>query len=55
MTWTELDTWIVIAGSLTAMACAIPGVFLQLNKQSMLGDAISHAVLPGIAIAYLLS
>ncbi len=55
MNWTALDTWIVIAGALTAMACAIPGVFLQLNKQSMLGDAISHAVLPGIAIAYLVS
>ncbi len=55
MIWTELDTWIVIAGALTAMSCALPGVFLQLNKQSMLGDAISHAVLPGIAIAFLLS
>lgn len=55
MNWTELDTWIVLAGALTAMACAIPGVFLQLNKQSMLGDAVSHAVLPGIAIAFLLS
>ncbi len=55
MNWTALDTWIVIAGALTAMACTIPGVFLQLNKQSMLGDAISHAVLPGIAIAYIVS
>lgn len=55
MTWTDLDSWIVLAGALTAMACAIPGVFLQLNKQSMLGDAISHAVLPGLAIAFLLS
>lgn len=55
MNWTALDSWIVIAGALTAMACAIPGVFLQLNKQSMLGDAISHAVLPGIAIAFLVS
>jgi manganese/zinc/iron transport system permease protein len=53
--WSDLDTWIVLAGALTAMACALPGVFLQLNKQSMLGDAISHAVLPGIAIAYLVS
>lgn len=55
MIWTELDTWIVITGALTAMACAIPGVFLLLNKQSMLGDAISHAVLPGLAIGFLIS
>jgi manganese/zinc/iron transport system permease protein len=55
MIWTELDTWIVLTGALTAMACAVPGVFLLLNKQSMLGDAISHAVLPGLAIGFLIS
>ncbi len=55
MMWSELDTWIVITGALTAMACAVPGVFLLLNKQSMLGDAISHAVLPGLAIGFLVS
>jgi manganese/zinc/iron transport system permease protein len=55
MNWTEIDTWIVITGALISMACAIPGAYLQLNKQSMLGDAISHAVLPGIAIAFLFS
>jgi manganese/zinc/iron transport system permease protein len=55
MSWTDIDTWIVVTGVLISMACAIPGVFLLLNKQSMLGDAISHAVLPGLAIAFLLS
>lgn len=55
MNWSELDTWIVITGALISMACAVPGVFLLLNKQSMLGDAISHAVLPGLAIAFLVS
>ncbi len=55
MIWTEIDTWIVVTGALISMACAVPGVFLLLNKQSMLGDAISHAVLPGLAIAFLIS
>ena len=55
MEWTDVDTWIATAGVLTAVACAIPGVFLLLNRQSMLGDAISHAVLPGLAIAFFLS
>src|SRR5699024_3456713 len=32
----------------TAVACALPGVFVVLRKNSMLVDAISHAVLPGI-------
>lgn len=55
MSWTELDTWIVLTGVLTSLACALPGTFLMLNRQSMLGDGISHAVLPGLAIAFLLT
>jgi manganese/zinc/iron transport system permease protein len=55
MNWTELDTWIVITGVLVCVACALPGAFLMLNRQSMLGDGISHAVLPGLAIAFLLT
>ena len=37
------------------MACALPGTFLLLRRMSMMGDAISHAVLPGLAIAFLIS
>ncbi len=55
MNWTGLDTWIVITGVLICMACALPGTFLMLNRQSMLGDGISHAVLPGLAVAFLLT
>lgn len=47
--------WIILTGVLAAGACALPGCFLVLRKQAMLGDAISHAVLPGIAIAFLLT
>ena len=53
MNWTSIDTWIVVTGLLCAMACALPGCFLVLRKMSMMGDAISHAVLPGLAIAFL--
>jgi manganese/zinc/iron transport system permease protein len=53
--WSLLDTWIVVTGGVLAMACALPGTFLLLNRQSMLGDGISHAVLPGLAIAFLIS
>lgn len=55
MIWTTLDTWIVIAGILCAMACALVGNFLVLQRLSMMGDAISHAVLPGLAIAFLVT
>ncbi len=51
--WTSLDTWIVVAGVLCALSCGLLGNFLVLRKMSMMGDAISHAVLPGLAIAFL--
>ncbi|WP_309398378.1 metal ABC transporter permease [Cerasicoccus maritimus] len=55
MNWIVDDTWIVIIGALTAIACALPGCFLVLRGMSMMGDAISHAVLPGLAIAFLVT
>jgi len=53
--WSSLDTWIVVIGALCAAACALPGCFLVLRKMSMMGDAISHAVLPGLAMAFLIT
>ena len=38
--------------AVTAAACALVGVFLVLRRASLLSDAISHAVLPGIALAF---
>ena len=51
--WEGIDTWIALTGALAAMACALPGTWLVLRRQSLLGDALSHAVLPGIVLAYL--
>lgn len=51
--WEGIDTWIAVTGALAAMACALPGTWLVLRRQSLLGDALSHAVLPGIVLAYL--
>lgn len=47
--------WIIIIGSLVAISCSLVGSFLVLRRMAMLGDAISHAVLPGIAMAFLLT
>ena len=52
MIWSELDVWIVVAAGLAGLSCALLGSFLVLRKLSMMGDAISHAVLPGIAVAF---
>lgn len=49
------DGWIILAAVLCAMACALPGSFLVLRRMSMMGDALSHAVLPGLAVAFLLT
>jgi len=46
---------IALTAVFTAVSCALLGAFLVLRKMTMVGDAISHAVLPGIAVAYWLS
>lgn len=51
----ELDDWIILAGILCAASASLLGSFLVLRRMSMLGDAISHAVLPGLAAAFLLT
>ena len=47
--------WIILTGALVALCCGLLGSFLLLRQMAMVGDAISHAVLPGIVIAFLLS
>ncbi len=38
-----------------SVACALPGVFLVLRRMAMLSDAISHAILVGIVVAFFLT
>ncbi|WP_408006048.1 metal ABC transporter permease [Roseovarius atlanticus] len=45
----------IVIGICAAVACAIPGNFLLLRRQALIGDAISHVVLPGIVVAFLLT
>ena len=45
----------MVIGVLVAVACALPGNFLLLRGQALIGDAISHVVLPGIVVAFLLT
>ncbi|KQL49023.1 iron ABC transporter [Brevibacillus choshinensis] len=46
---------IILTGSLVAASCGFLGCFLILRRMAMLGDAISHAILPGIVLAFLFS
>ena len=45
----------MLIGVLAAIACALPGNFLILRRQALIGDAISHVVLPGIVVAFLVT
>src|SRR5688572_16630916 len=47
--------WTIAVGVLTNASCAILGCYLVLRRMSLLGDAISHSILPGIALAFLLA
>lgn len=44
-----------LIGIFAAIACALPGNFLLLRRQALIGDAISHVVLPGIVVAFLVT
>jgi manganese/zinc/iron transport system permease protein len=55
MSETYLHLSVLLTAVICAAACAAVGTFLVLRRESLLGDAISHAVLPGIATAFLLS
>ncbi|GAA5099517.1 metal ABC transporter permease [Wohlfahrtiimonas larvae] len=50
----ELMRRALYAAIIIAIVCALFSCFLVLKGWSLIGDAISHAVLPGIAVAYLI-
>ncbi|MEK4229443.1 metal ABC transporter permease [Solibacillus sp. FSL H8-0538] len=50
-----MEFWVVLTGILVGITCGIAGVFLILRKMSMIADAISHTVLFGIVMAYIVT
>ncbi|MEL6499010.1 MAG: iron chelate uptake ABC transporter family permease subunit [Planctomycetota bacterium] len=61
MTWPTfdfdigLDLFPMTAAVLAALVCGLLGNFLVLRRLSLMGDAISHSVLPGLVIAFLVA
>jgi manganese/iron transport system permease protein len=45
----------LLAAVLVGGICAVVGCFVVLRSMAFLGDAMAHAVLPGVAVAYLLN
>jgi manganese/zinc/iron transport system permease protein len=44
---------VVLSTTLMGIGSGVVGVFLLLRKRSLMGDALSHATLPGVALAFL--
>ena len=47
--------WILLMGFLINLTCGLIGNYLILRRMALIGDAISHSVLPGMAIAFLVA
>lgn len=43
----------IIASALTGGVCAFLSAYLMLRGWSLIGDALSHAVVPGVSGAYI--
>ena len=46
---------IVFMGIMVSLSCGLVGCFVVVRRMALLGDAVSHGILPGIVIAYLLT
>lgn len=58
MPWTEELAhfgWIILMGFFVAAACGLVGNYLILRRMALVGDAISHSILPGLAGAFLVA
>lgn len=44
----------LLASLLVGILCAVVGCYVVLRSMAFLGDAMAHAILPGVAVAYLL-
>ena len=48
-------TVVAFGGAMLGLVSGVLGTFAVLRQQSLIGDALSHAALPGVAIAFLLA
>ena len=44
----------ILASSMVGIMCGVIGCFIVLRNMSLIGDALSHAILPGIFVAFIL-
>ncbi len=55
--WTEdfmVSFWIVVMGFFVAATCGLVGTYLLLRRMALVGDAISHSILFGLVVAFMI-
>ncbi len=55
--WTEdlqLTLWVFLMGFFVTAACGLVGNYLLLRRMALVGDAISHSILPGLVVVFLI-
>lgn len=60
MNWLEIfqdpnTQWILLGSMLLGLSSGVIGSFAYLRKQSLMGDALAHAALPGVCIAFMIT
>ena len=53
--WDRGLGWIFVMGFLVSAACGLAGNFMMLRRMTLMGDALSHSLLPGVVLAFLLT
>ena len=44
----------LLASSLVGIMCGVLGCFIVLRNMALIGDALAHAILPGVLIAFMI-
>ena len=55
--WTadfSITVWIVLMGFFVTAACGLVGNYLLLRRMALVGDAISHSILPGLVVSFMI-
>ncbi len=47
-------TWVIVGCALIGAGASLVGSFAYLRKKSLVGDAVAHALLPGVALSFLI-
>ncbi|HEY7385739.1 MAG TPA: metal ABC transporter permease [Beijerinckiaceae bacterium] len=55
ITFLQIDFAALLAATLAALSCALVGNFLVLTRRAMVSDALSHVMLPGVLVAFLIT